>query len=329
MAESTAKAGRGHRPIVTITLNPALDVSTSVDVVTPEHKLRCSVPVREPGGGGINVARVAGRLGADVTAIVVAGGAVGHQLVSLMETEGLRARPVGLAAETRQSFSVAERSTDRQFRFVLPGSAIDRATLEAVIEEFRHLPQRSADPLVVISGSVAPETGPGIMEQLVAGLQPADVIVDTSGPALLEALRCPLLLVKPSARELASVVGRPLVTEADVLDAAREAFADAAVGALLVSVGAGGAMLITGEEKPVRLRAPTVRVRSAVGAGDSLVGGIVVGLARGYDLRRAATLGVAAGTAAVLTDGSELCARADVDELLPLVATEEIRANEP
>ncbi|MGI9596695.1 MAG: 1-phosphofructokinase family hexose kinase [Acidimicrobiales bacterium] len=311
------------RPIITITLNPALDVSTAVDVVTPEHKLRCDAAVREPGGGGINVARVCDRLGAEVTALTVVGGAVGRQLVSLLEEEGITTVPVASDDETRQCFAVQERSTDRQYRFVLPGRPLDLALIDAVGEAVCRLVallrDRSAEPLVVMSGSVPPETEAGAVERLISAFQPADVIVDTSGPALVEALRCPVLLVKPSARELQSVVGRRLDDESQILAGAKEVLAGSAARALLVSVGAGGAMLVRHGGDPVRLRAPAVRVRSAVGAGDSLVGGLTVGLSRSYDLQRAAALGIAAGTATVISAGSGLCAAADVDDLLPLV----------
>lgn len=312
-----------RRPIVTITVNPALDVSSSVEVVTPERKLRCAEPQREPGGGGINVARVATRLGAVVEAVAVVGGPTGEAVVTLLEAEGLRVTPVTVEAETRQSLAVTERSTDRQFRFVLPGPPLDSPTVTRILSTLA-LSQAGAVPLVVVSGSVPPGTPAEAVTRLLVPLAEsgADVIVDTSGTALRTAAESGVFLIKPSARELAALVERTLATEQEVTLAAQEVVERFPVGAVLASIGAGGAVLAIRSSAPLRLRAPAVQVRSAVGAGDSLVGGLVVGLGRGDTLPSAAALGVAAGTAATLTEGSGLCTSTDVDRLLPLVTTD-------
>lgn len=315
--------GRTARAILTVTVNPALDVSTAVAAVTPEHKLRCEPARQEPGGGGVNVARVASRLGANVRAVVVVGGPTGSTVVALMEAEGLDVVPVVVDAETRQCLAVTERSTDRQFRFVLPGPAIDEVAIGRLGDELDGL-SGGARPVVVISGSFPEGTEAGALSELIERLRLTDVVVDTSGAALAEAVRSGVFMIKPSARELAAVVDRPLVTEADVIAAAKEVVADSSVGAVLASIGAGGAVLVQRDGRSVRLRAPAVRVRSAVGAGDSLVGALATGLARGEELVAAAALGVAAGTAATLSEGSGLCASADVQRLQPLVAVEDV-----
>lgn len=311
------------RPIITVTLNPALDVSTTVDRIVPDAKLRGTASLREPGGGGINVARVASRLNADVSAIAVVGGATGQELISLTRAEGLTIEPVLVDTDTRECFAVWESATERQYRFVLPGPEIDASVIDSVAAAVQSVSQKSGTtgkPVVVVSGSMPRGTPAGAMTNLVASLPDCDIVIDTGGPALTEALDSPALLVKPSARELAAVVDRQLETEADVLAALVEIFDDAKAEAVLVSIGAGGAILATADAEPVRLRAPAVQVRSTVGAGDSMVGGVVVGLASGHSLSDAAKLGVAAGTATVLSDGSGLCAPADIERLLPLVS---------
>lgn len=305
--------------LVTVTLQPALDVSTTVDVVTPERKLRCGPTVREPGGGGINVARVADRLGAEVRAVVVAGGATGRHLVELASDEGLRTTPIMTEGETRQSFSVVERTSGSQYRFVLPGVPIDPSTIAEVAEAIKAEPALGC---LVFSGSMPPELAEGALASLIDETSGADVIVDTSGPALREALQTRATIIKPSARELSAVVGRELDTEREVLTAAEDVLAESTVGALLVSIGPGGAFLLRRAEKPLRFRPPTVQVRSAVGAGDSMVGGLAAALCRGDDLVTATAVGVAAGTAAVITPGTGLCRADDVQRLLELVAYE-------
>jgi 6-phosphofructokinase 2 len=305
--------------LITVTLNPALDVSTSVDVVAPEHKLRCEPVVREPGGGGVNVARVASRLGIETKAAVVIAGTTGQQLVDLAHYEGLTLLPVHSDGETRQSLTVAERSTGRHYRFVLPGSPIAATTMWDLLDL---LVAQLPVACVVISGSVPPDAPAGLIPSLCERLPGTQIIIDTSGQPLAEALRTTATMVKPSARELSWLTDRELLTEADVLDAAHQAQASASIGSMLVSIGAGGAILVRSSGPPVRFRAPTVQVQSTVGAGDSLVAGVATGLCRGLDLVGAAALGVAAGTAAVMTPGSELARPSTVEELLPLVTME-------
>ena len=264
----------------------------------------------------MNVARVVARLGHATQALVVAGGSTGTRVRDLLAAEGLDVVAVEIDGETRQSVTVNERSTGRQYRFVLPGPPIEGEAVEALAG---HLRARAADiACLVLSGSLPPGTPPDGLATLVSAVPDAMAIIDTSGPGLPQALASPAMLLKPSARELASVAGRALPTEADIATAASEVVASSSVGAILVSIGAGGAFLVDAE-RTVRLRAPTVDVRSAVGAGDSLVAGTALGLCRGLDLVEAAALGVAAGTAAVLTDGTELCTPEGVAAMRPLV----------
>ena len=113
--------------IATLTINPAIDVFVNVGRVEPTRKLRCSPPKRDPGGGGINVARVAHRLGADVTAIYPIGGQIGKLLQRLVEREDIASLVTPSHVETRENFTAYEKSTGEQYRFVLPGSALHRA----------------------------------------------------------------------------------------------------------------------------------------------------------------------------------------------------------
>ncbi len=305
-------------PIITLTLNPALDVSSAVDVVVPEHKLRCDRARFEPGGGGVNVARVCQRLGEDALAVVPVGGTVGAKIGQLLDSESLPWRPVEVAEETRQSISITESSSGHQYRFVLPGPGLSPAELDACCAAV--VEASAGARCVVLSGSMPRDADPEVVSRLVTQLADVAVIVDTSGPALEVAMRSGAYLVKPSARELAALVDRTLDTEDDVERAALELIAESNVEVLVASIGAGGAIAATADGGTFRFRAPAVKVRSAVGAGDSMVAGLAVGVQRELAIEEAVALGVAAGTAAVLTDGTELCTVHDVERLLPRVA---------
>jgi 6-phosphofructokinase 2 len=302
---------------VTLTLNPALDVSSSVEAMAHTHKLRCTEPIIEPGGGGINVARVCQQRGVPITCVVAAGGPNGLRLTELLSDQGLSVRPISLAAETRQNLAVHEDSTGEQYRFVFPGPALSGSELGQCLEQVA-LAAESAT-CVVISGSPPANGDGGIVARIVEATPHAKVIVDTVGSALRDALQSGCYLAKPSARELASLVGRELPTEADIASAAEALMATSNLEHLVVSLGAGGVFAVSTDGTRHRVRAPAVDVRSAIGAGDAMVAGLAIGTHEGLPFRECLMLGIAFGTAAVLTPGSQLCEPGDVERLLPMV----------
>lgn len=307
-------------PVVTLTLNPALDVASQVDVVAPTHKLRCDAPRTDPGGGGINVSRVCQRLGVPTIAVLPLGGSVGTRIAELLAAEAIDTRAVPIDAETRENITVHEASTGHQYRFVFPGAPLSPAELDDCVAQV--VEQAAASRCVVISGSMPNDEAVDILSPLVASLDGVRVLVDTSGPALAAALSSGAYLIKPSARELAALVDRPLHTESDIESAAKELLESSNVDVIVVSIGAGGAIAVT-HDQTIRLRAPTVQVKSAVGAGDSMVGGIAVGIQKDLPLVEALALGIAAGTAAVMSEGTMLCSAEDVSALRGYVVVDE------
>ncbi len=305
--------------ITTLTINPALDESCSVPLVEPDHKLRCSEPVREPGGGGINVARAIHRLGGDVLACFPAGGPVGDLLVSLLDAESVRHRVTPVRGWTRENLNILETTTGRQFRFCMPGAALGEAEWTAALDDFiQHVP---AGGLAVMSGSLAP----GVPADFYAragraiGGRGARVVLDASGEALQRGVEPGVFLLKVSQREFEQLVGATNVDEAQLTELAFSVVARGTCEVLVVSLGAGGALWVTRDQRE-RLTAPFVTAKSAVGAGDSMVAGIVHSLARGRPVAEAMRFGVAAGSAAVMQPGTALCRRDDVERLYALAS---------
>ena len=300
--------------IVTLTMNPAIDVSASVDEVTPDHKLRCGAPAYEPGGGGINVARAIRTLGGDALAVFPAGGPAGTLLSSLLDAEDVRHRALPIAGWTRENMNVDEGRTRRQFRFVMPGPTLQEREWQSILGELGAL-----EPLpryLVTSGSLPPGVPADFYARLARLLRPRGValVLDASGEPLRRAVAEGVDVLKPSLREFEELTGEKGCEEARLPILARRLIDDGRCEILILSLGAGGVFWMSGSESG-RLVAPAVAVKSTVGAGDSMVAGIVLSLARGRALGEAIRYGVAAGAASVMNPGTQLCRAEDVERL--------------
>lgn len=306
--------------ILTITLNPAVDLATSAPSVSAGPKLRCG-PVRtDPGGGGINVSRAIAQLGGQSRALVAIGGPPGKKLRQLLAAEGIAVLPFRTSGETRQSLAVTDESTGEQYRFVLPGPIWDEERISAVLATITAaVPEHG---LVVLSGSLPPGVHDDFPHALCAALseRAARVIADTSGAALHRLATAPgpavpyvLRMDRAEAEELAA---RPLPGRDDSADFASELVARGAAKIVIIARGADGSVMATRDER-LFANAVDVPVRSKVGAGDSFVGGFTLALSRELDLGTALRYGAAAASAAVMTDATQLCKRSDFDALLP------------
>jgi 6-phosphofructokinase 2 len=300
--------------ILTLTVNPALDIATATDLIEPSRKLRCETPRYDPGGGGINVARAAHRLGGEALAVFPAGGASGQMIEVLLGEEGVPNVAMPVPGITRESLAVVERQTGRQYRFLLPGPELAPRDQERLLAALAaQMTPRTR--FVVASGSLPPGA-PADFYRRVARLareRGADFALDTSGEALTGA-GTGIFLIKASLRELGQLRGETIDGEAALEQAARAVIAEGRCTVLVVSLGADGALLATAEECR-RFPAARVTAVGSVGAGDSMLAGILVALTRGWALVEAVRFGVAAGSAALLRPGTELCRRDDTERL--------------
>jgi 6-phosphofructokinase 2 len=303
--------------IVTLTLNPAIDKSSAIDSVASEIKMYCDEPVFDPGGGGLNVSRAIKKLGGDSLAIFACGGPTGEMLTMLLEREGLTMQPIATKNLTRENLIVLEKSTGVQFRFGMPGAHLSEAELQACTDAALN----SGAEYLVASGSLPPGAPTDYYAQLTkAGrAKGMKVIVDTSGKALEALDGSDPFLLKPNIGELEMFSKEKFQGEKRLREVGQMLIARNLADALVVSLGAGGATLIT-REKFVQMRPPVVPVRSKVGAGDSMVGGIVWALSEGKDLVDAVRWGIATGSAAVMSDGTSLDRIDDAHELYPQIS---------
>lgn len=302
--------------ILTITLNPALDVSTGTDAVRPEAKLRCDAPVTDPGGGGINVSRAIKLMGGQSTAFVALGGTTGRRMAEMLEAAGLDWQEMRAPGETRQSLSVMDRAIGQQFRFVMPGPEWGSAD---VGKSVAHILQVAApDGLIVLSGSNPPGVPADYAALLATKLTGtnAGLIVDTSGEALRAAAsgRNGFALLRMNSDEAEDLAGSPLPGRADTARFAASLVAADAAKAVIVARGSDGNIIVT-PDGAWHAEAAEVEVVSKVGAGDSFVAGFTLGLARNLPHHDALGLGAAMASATCMTPATELCRRADVERL--------------
>ncbi|MEQ1831039.1 MAG: 1-phosphofructokinase family hexose kinase, partial [Pirellula sp.] len=299
--------------IVTLTINPALDKSCSVDHVIADHKLRCSEPVYHPGGGGINVARAIHNLGGEATAYWTCGGVVGMLLKQLLDLESVPNVPIPIDGMTRENLTVFDESSGQQYRFGMPGAKLTAQTIQGMLDLASTLVP--SPEFLVLSGSLPP----GVSDDFyatVAATAPAGcrLILDASGEALRNGLETPVFLIKPSLRELGQLTGRAIENDTQVRELAKSLIDAGKVKVVVTSLGPSGAIITTADLHE-HIRAPITKIRSRVGAGDSMVAGIVYWLSQGRELLEAVRFGVAAGSASVMREGTELCQRSDTERL--------------
>jgi 1-phosphofructokinase family hexose kinase len=314
--EAAAKPG----VIATLTMNPSIDQHIFIDRLVKEDAIRARDIRRDPGGKGINVSRVLRELGAPTVAFGICGGGAGYMVKSLLRGRGIPFQSIEVADETRINFILTDRSDRTQTRISAPGPWVSLEEADRVVELITSLEPPPA--WWALGGSLPRGIPTDFYARVVRalGVRGARCFIDADDDVLKIGIEAKPYGIKPNDYELARLVGRELRGDAAILDAAHEVLA-CGVTVVAVSLGADGALVVTDDEA-VRARVPQVEVLSKVGAGDSFLAGLILALSRGDSLQRATRFASAAGTAAVMFEGTHLCRREDVSRLEPLVAIE-------
>jgi 6-phosphofructokinase 2 len=298
--------------IVTLTVNSALDKSAHFKGLVAEQKMRCEEPRFDAGGGGINVSKAISRLGGESLAVFTAGGPTGEIIKDLLTTEGIDIDPIAVKNWTRESFVAVDDNTNSQYRFGFPGAAISVVEKDAIL-----LKMQSISPeLLVVSGSISDGLPVDFYKQIaeIAKKTNIKVVVDTAGEALEKVLETGVYLIKPNVGELAKLVGVESLEMEEVNQAAKQIIAKGGAEIVVVSLGPQGAVLVT-KDAYEYVSAPNVVKKSTVGAGDSMVGGMVWALSQNKSLKEVIRWGVACGSAATMNEGTQLFKKEDAQRL--------------
>ncbi len=303
--------------IITITPNPCIDITTRVTELIPDKKLLCTSMKKEPGGGGINVSRVIKRFGGDTKAIYLAGGYTGEFFTKMLQSESVNTNIIQTENHTRENFIVAEASSRHQYRFGMPGPVIQEKEWMKCLEMIDSLNEAS---YIVASGSLTTGIPVDFFARvaLIAKQKNIRLVLDTSGAALTSALEAGVYMIKPNLGELSFISGVKELDTAAAIAAAKKIIAKKQCEVVVVSMGSGGALLVTAELTE-QVIAPRVDRKSTVGAGDSMVAGIVLSLSKNQSFKEALQFGVACGTATTMKEGTALCDKTDVQHLLEVI----------
>ena len=307
--------------IATLTMNPTIDVAYEVEKVFHTRKLRTTHEYYNPGGGGINLARVFVRLGGNARAVYLSGGATGTALDGLIDLHQIVRTRVAIAGNTRIAMTTLEHSTGKEYRFTPAGPTVSEAEWQACLAMLEDIECE----WLVASGSLPPGAPADFYARVGAIVRRRGIrmALDSSGPALREGLAGGVDLAKPSRSELEYLAGRKLGSIAEVATAALDLVRAGHVGAVAATLGHQGAVLASADRAWHAPALPIVAA-SAVGAGDSFLAGMIHALSAGKALQEALRHGIAAGSAAVLRPGTDLARPADIARLLPRVRVEEL-----
>jgi len=309
--------------IYTITLNPALDHFIEVDDLVVDDANRVKAECLYAGGKGIDVSRALRHLGTDSMALGFIGGHNGNIMVDLLKAEGVTCYFTPIAQETRRDIVVCTGRRRTQTMLNAPGPSITPEEWRGFLTHLKLLDLR--DAYVVASGSLCRGVPADAYYQVVSLVQKqgARAILDADGACLRAGLKAKPFAIKPNLKEMRRALGRPLQTEREIL-AAATALNRAGVSVVMVSRGRRGLLVVSNGER-IRAVPPPVKVKSTVGAGDSAVAGFVFGHAGGKSLEECARFAAAAGTAATLAPGNQLCRSRDVLRLMPRIKVETMK----
>ena len=300
------------QPIVTITVNPALDKSTHFRGLVAEQKIRCEEPRYDAGGGGINVSKAISRLGGTSLAVFTSGGPTGKMLEKLVKKEAIEYKAIEIETWTRESFVAVDDNTNSQYRFGFTGGTISAVEECNLLEALSNLQPE----FFVASGSLNEGLSTDFYQKIaeIAKKNNSKLIVDTSGEALKKVLETGAYLIKPNVGELAKLIGVERLEMEEVHEAAQQIIAKGGAEIVVVSLGPQGAVLVTKDNYEF-VPAPNVVKKSTVGAGDSMVGGMVWALSQYKSLEEVIRWGVACGSAATMNEGTQLFKREDTQRL--------------
>jgi len=302
------------KKIVTLTINPAIEKSTTVAGIKPNSKLRCTAPSFEAGGGGITISKVIHELKGWSNCMYLAGGPTGEFLSELLDKFKFQQHIITTKGWTRENLAVTDTTNNQQYRFEMPGTEVTKEEWQKALDQLENI--LCAGDFLVASGSLSPNMPNDFYAKVAILAKNKQVlfILDSSGEALMQGAKAGVFLLKPNLGELSRLCGVDSISFAELEEHSQNFLNNNPCEVMIVSLGSQGALMVT-KDRAEYIAAPIVLQKSTIGAGDSMVAGMVLALSQGKSLSDMAKYGVACGTAATMNPGSELCKEKDVAAL--------------
>lgn len=306
--------------IITLTLNPALYKNAKINGLVLGSKLRCHSITYQPGGGGINVSRLLKRLDTDNYCVYPSGGDTGTYLTTLLKEESIKPSPIAIKDWIRENLAILDTKTNLQYRFGMPGNELTENEFESIKKNvFKHL---QTGDFLILSGSLATNLSHNTYSELIhyfSEKQPK-IIIEASGPSLIKALEHPVYLIKPNQRELAQLAGKEFLSNIEQEKFTKKLVNSEKAKYGAVSLGAKGAFLACKEGVFYR-STPSVQVKSTIGAGDSMVAGLIYGINKGYKPNEILKMGVACGVATIMSEGTSLATPENIQKAQEIMSS--------
>lgn len=306
--------------IITVTLNPGLDYVLQIDEIALKETQRAQNSRLYAAGKGINVSRMLARFGLQTSAWGFVGGINGDRFKNILESEGITSNFIPCKGETRMNVIITELKSYNQLRIGAKGPQISHEELATLCQRIKNLPEEVE--FVHFGGSLPQGIPDNIYCELIKIVQEQNVrcILDTSNDALIEGIKANPFLIKPNLHELEQITGKKLENLDDIKKEACD-IVKSGVKNVVVSFAKEGALLVN-EKTIVQALTPKVDVKSKIGAGDSMVAGLIYGFYKNMSEEEVLKHGIAFGTAAVITTGTELAYKDDIINLLKEIKPE-------
>lgn len=303
--------------IYTVTLNPALDKTATVENLRLDSVNRISELRVDPGGKGINVSKVVRELGAKTVAIALLGGHTGTMLRNMLAELGIECKVLEVEGETRTNLKIKDPALKTNTDINEPGPEVTDEQLRGMLDGL--VGEVGSGDIVVLSGSLPRGAAADTYKVWVAALKKtgAKVYLDADGDKLVRGIEAKPDLIKPNEIELGAMMGRTLDADEKIVEAARELI-DGGLDRVMVSMGGAGALYVA-RDVTIKANPVKVPVGSTVGAGDSVVAALAYAQDKGLSLEDTMRLAMATGAANVMQSGTQAAPRELVDSLIDKV----------
>jgi 1-phosphofructokinase len=309
--------------ITTVTLNPAIDKTLSLEKFEYGKVNRVKSLREDIGGKGINVAKILKNLGQDVSAIGFIGEKNKEYVDKLLAKTKIDTEFVVVDAATRTNTKIVDLEKGETTDINEAGFCVDKSQISDMIDLVKKYAEKSS--YTIFSGSAPNGVGKKTYFDIVQGAATTSkIIIDAEGEFLTESLKLKPYLIKPNITELEEALSKKMTNDSEIIEASRELIMRYQITYILVSMGGEGSILIS-KEKALKAMPVKVKVKSTVGAGDSMLAGFVSGLLiNEKNLVTALKYGAACGTLAVEKEGTEAFSKEEIENMVPRIIVKEI-----